>query len=411
MKKFSKICLALLTALPMWQAQAANNDPIVLVNGFAGWGRDELLGYKYWGGFYDIQEELKAKGHMTYTAAVGPFSSNWDRAAELYAQMTGTCTDYGAAHAAKFGIARFGRCFEKDVSKNPAYVAGWDANHKVHLIAHSQGAQTTRMLVQLLEEGSQEERGASGAAVSPLFQGGKVGWVRSVSTIAGANNGTSLGIVVPTLLPDIVAIVGGIAATAGVDTSDKKVYDFKLDQFGLQRNDGESLVDYAKRVNDSPVFKNSKNTALTDLDPDGAKEINAWVKTRASTYYFSFSNDATTKGLLTDYQYPDVSANLVLQPLELALGTYSRNETGKVVIDKSWYQNDGITNTISHRVPTGHATVNYVAGSVPAKGTWNYMGHWDGWEHFDVIGQLSDKSKTDVLKRYFDHVALLKTLN
>lgn len=100
-----------------------------------------------------------------------------------------------------------------------------------------------------------------------------------------------------------------------------------------------------------------------------------------------------------------------MQPLELALGTYSRNETGKVVIDKSWYQNDGITNTISHRVPTGHATVNYVAGSVPAKGDWNYMGHWDGWEHFDVIGQLSDKSKTDVLKRYFDHVALLKTLN
>lgn len=411
MNTLSKLALALLSALPMAQAMAANNDPIVLVHGFSGWGRDELLGYKHWGGFYDIQEELKARGHMTFTAAVGPFSSNWDRAAELYAQMTGTCTDYGAAHAARFGITRFGRCFDKDVSKNPAYVAGWSASNKVHLLAHSQGAQTSRMLVQLLEEGSQEERAASGAATSPLFQGGKSGWVRSISTISGANNGTSLGIVVPTLLPDIVAIVGSVAAVAGVDTGDRKIYDFKLDQFGLQRQDGESLIAYAKRVNESPVFKGSKNTALYDLDPDGAKEINAWVKTRGDVYYFSYSNDATTKDLFTDYQYPDLTANLVLQPLELALGTYSRNQAGKVIIDKNWYQNDGITNTISHRAPFGHPTVNYVPGTTPQKGTWNYMGHWNGWEHFDVIGQLSDKSKSDVLNRYFNHATLLKTLN
>lgn len=411
MKKFSKLCLAVLAALPMLHAYAANNDPIVLVHGFSGWGRDEMLGYKHWGGFYDIQEELKAKGHMTYTAAVGPFSSNWDRAAELYAQMTGTCTDYGAAHAARFGITRFGRCYEKDVSKNPAYVGTWDAAHKVHFVAHSQGAQTTRMLVQLLEEGSQEERAATGAATSPLFQGGKNGWVRSVSTISGANNGTSLALIVPTLLPDVVAIVGGVAAAAGLDTNDKKLYDFKLDQFGLQRQDGESLTAYAKRVNESPVFKGSKNTALYDLDPDGAKELNGWVKTHSNTYYFSFSNDATYKGLFSDYQYPNLSANLFLQPLELAMGTYSRNQAGKVVIDKKWYQNDGIVNTVSHRAPNGHPTVNYVTGTTPQKGTWNYMGHWDEWEHFDVIGILSDKSKSDVLNHYFKHATLLKTLN
>ena len=50
-------------------------------------------------------------------------------------------------------------------------------------------------------------------------------------------------------------------------------------------------------------------------------------------------------------------------------------------------------------------------GTTPQKGTWNYMGHWNGWEHFDVIGQLSDKSKSDVLNRYFNHATLLKTLN
>ena len=52
MNTLSKLALALLSALPMAQAMAANNDPIVLVHGFSGWGRDELLGYKHWGGFY-----------------------------------------------------------------------------------------------------------------------------------------------------------------------------------------------------------------------------------------------------------------------------------------------------------------------------------------------------------------------
>lgn len=38
-----------------------NNYPIILVNGFAGWGREEMLGVKYWGGVHDIQEDLKQK--------------------------------------------------------------------------------------------------------------------------------------------------------------------------------------------------------------------------------------------------------------------------------------------------------------------------------------------------------------
>ncbi|TYZ66215.1 hypothetical protein PybrP1_011866, partial [[Pythium] brassicae (nom. inval.)] len=62
---------------------AQNKYPIVLVHGFSGWGRDELLGLKYWGGIQgDLQEQLKAQGYTVYTAAVGPFSSNWDRACE-----------------------------------------------------------------------------------------------------------------------------------------------------------------------------------------------------------------------------------------------------------------------------------------------------------------------------------------
>ncbi|MGL6220539.1 MAG: hypothetical protein ACRC36_21005, partial [Lacrimispora sphenoides] len=48
-----------------------NSYPIVLVHGFMGFGREELLGYKYWGGVVDLQEKLNASGHETYTATVG----------------------------------------------------------------------------------------------------------------------------------------------------------------------------------------------------------------------------------------------------------------------------------------------------------------------------------------------------
>jgi hypothetical protein len=66
-----------------------------------------MLGYKYWGGFTDIQEELKNRGYKVYSAAIGPFSSNWDRACELYAFIKGGYVDYGLAHSEKYSHRRF----------------------------------------------------------------------------------------------------------------------------------------------------------------------------------------------------------------------------------------------------------------------------------------------------------------
>ena len=50
-----------------------NNYPIILVNGFAGWGREEMLGVKYWGGVHDIQEDLKRNGYTVHTALLDLF--------------------------------------------------------------------------------------------------------------------------------------------------------------------------------------------------------------------------------------------------------------------------------------------------------------------------------------------------
>ena len=92
-------------------ARADNGYPLVLVHGFTGWGRNELLGFKYWGGFNDLQETLNQAGYRTHTGVVSPFASNWDRACELYAYLKGGAVDYGQAHATAYGHTRHGRIF------------------------------------------------------------------------------------------------------------------------------------------------------------------------------------------------------------------------------------------------------------------------------------------------------------
>jgi len=37
---------------------ASNNNPIILIHGFLGWGRDEISNTKYWGGSNDIEAYL-----------------------------------------------------------------------------------------------------------------------------------------------------------------------------------------------------------------------------------------------------------------------------------------------------------------------------------------------------------------
>jgi hypothetical protein len=77
--------------------------------------------FLYWGGYHDIAARMQLyKGpHAVYTAGVGAISSNWDRAAELYAQIKGGCVDYGATHVARYGYpgqARqpAGKCWAAD---------------------------------------------------------------------------------------------------------------------------------------------------------------------------------------------------------------------------------------------------------------------------------------------------------
>lgn len=343
-------------------------DPIILIHGLAGWGRDEVPGFKYWGGFKDIEAHLNQQGYQTYTAAVGPFSSNWDRAAELYAYIKGGTVDYGAAHAKEHGHERYGRTF-------PGVYPQWSDTQKVNFIGHSMGGETARILVQLLKEGNKKEQEYTkthpGEKMSPLFEGNK-SWVRSVTSIATAHNGSSMGnnddmlSLLRTFVLKIASLSGSNPETFG--------YDFKLDQWGLKRKQGESFVQYADRVFKSPVWK-TKDISLYNFTIEGAKEQNQWVKTFDDVYYFSYTGNATYPSALTGHALPVITMNPLFYISSLYLGSHNTKE---------WWTNDGLVSVISSQYPFGHPNQPYTG--IAQKGVWNYTAPKKDWDHIDFIG-------------------------
>ncbi len=145
--------------------QAHPDDPVVFVHGLLGWGqRDKVYRIMpYWGlTTGSLTDYLSAKGYETYAASVGPLSSAWDRACELYAQLAGTRTDYGVRHAQDFGHERYGIDYEQPLFD------GWGTERAVNLVGHSFGGATTRLFLEILTNGCPEEVAAASRA-EPVF--------------------------------------------------------------------------------------------------------------------------------------------------------------------------------------------------------------------------------------------------
>ncbi|KUJ84512.1 hypothetical protein AWR36_002230 [Microbulbifer flavimaris] len=375
-------------------AQAVNNGTVVLLHGFTGWGRNELFGFKYWGGGWkgkkDLQEYLKSQGHETVTLAVGPLSSNWDRAVEAFYQLKGGCVNYGAIHAATHGHEQYGRCFE-------GLLPDWDETSKIHIIAHSQGGQTARVLLKLLRDGSPEENYEAGT----VFEGGK-NWIKSVTTVSTPHNGTTLTELFNPL--DITEqLVTSIYRVAGLASGENVVYDLKLDQWALTRQAGESWGDYYQRVKDHQLWDESLDTSLYDLSPEGAPYIYGGAITYPDVYYFSYSNQSTFEGLFTGKHYPIASTFLPFMPQSLFMGQYQNSDLG---VDQDWFANDSVVNTNSMVAP-GDAPVQPYNG-LPVPGVWQHMGSKSGWDHLDVTGMFTLK---DINPMYLNHVETLKSLD
>jgi triacylglycerol lipase len=323
--------------------------------------------------------------------------------------MKGGCIDYGAAHAKKHGHERFGRCYEKPL------VVPWDHRHRIDIIGHSQGGQTARLLVHLLEYGNDAEKAATGSATAEIFQGGHA-WVRSVTTLSTPHNGTTLTKGVASVTFNMAEqIVFGIAGLAKASETLTAVYDYKLDQWGLKMLPGETYKAYARRLKASSLLQSPSNRDLAswDLSPEGARELNAWVKTSPNVYYFSISTESTETDETTHEESPVLTNALILFPTAIWLGAY-RNmnpKEGDVKIDDAWARNDAVVNTVSMKGPEGATVVRYTGK--PAKGVWQNLGTWSSWDHLDIIGQtwmwnlLDQRNPKDW---YLDHAIFLNTL-
>ena len=144
-KRFLSLLLALTLAVSLCVLPAAaadqtcpssKSDPVVFVHGLMGWGERAGLNsvLPYWGMTTgSLTAYLNSLGYETYSATVGPISSAWDRACELYAQLTGTTVDYGAAHAAAHDHARYGITYDRPLFD------GWGTRRAVNLVGHSFG--------------------------------------------------------------------------------------------------------------------------------------------------------------------------------------------------------------------------------------------------------------------------------
>lgn len=385
--------------------KAVNKYPVVLVHGFLGWGRDEGLGFKYWGGFNDIEKQLERDtNHEVYTASVGPVASNWDRACELYAYIKGGTVDYGKAHSRKHGHARFGRTYKGLYPKWGEVNPETGKIYKVHLIGHSMGGETIRVIAQLLEQGRKEEiANTNPDELSPLFKG-EHKWISSITTISTPHDGTSiLGEKNRIIERFAQKAIGSLGALSG--NRNRYIYDFKLDQWGLKRRHGERPSIYYDRVLNSSIW-NTKDIAKWDLSPRGAKELNEWVKAQTDIYYFSWTTKATKKLRFTGRVIPDfVYMNPLMKPTSAIMCKYTNRGKNGIVIDRRWFENDGAVNCISANGPKLGSTDKIVKfNGTPQIGKWNDMGIIYKTDHMDIVGIGIGRKN---LRYFYDNIVKL----
>lgn len=416
MKKACKACFFLLTGLIFassgLRAAEGNPYPIVLVHGFTGWGPDEMGGYNYWGGRRSIEAMLNEAGHPTHTAVVGPVASNWDRACELYAYIKGGRVDYGAAHSAKYGHERYGRTF-------PGLLPDWGTspNHqKIHLVGHSQGGQTIRVLSYLLNQGSIAEQLAAAendGKLSPLFRGDQQ-LVHSLTSLASPHDGTTLAMMLKDRAGLLLNWLLTLATYISESNADAPSYDFKLDQWGISQRSGETDEEYRQRLLENKIW-NQPDISIWDLRPSGAIELNRAYPSVDSVWHFSWATDDSHLGPLKEGYLPRIGMNMAFVATSLALGKYldTTPGTGLLLFDESWWPNDGVVNTRSMPGPqlgTDTAIVNVEElGEQPVykPGRWYFMGTKDRWDHMDIVGIQTTVNFKDFYLQLGKHLAAL----
>ena len=371
------------------------NYPYVFVHGFGGWGAEsELNGFfPYWGTLNgDTVEYLDSIGCESYTSSSGSFSSAWDRACELYAQLTGTQVDYGKAHSEKYGHERFGKIYDKPLFE------GWGVDKKVNFVAHSFGGNTVRLLSTLLVNGSQEEINATkDGSLSEFFKGGHDGYIYSITTLASPHNGTTLTDVLKAEQgSDVLKLAYNLFAFAE-NTPIDTYYNIGISQWNLSKTEADKTLYNKENIQN---LIDTADCGVYDLTLHGAMELNNQIETFDNIYYYSYAGCVTKADPETGCQVPmsNTSASAFMQT---QIGKYTGTAIGgEYIIDEKWLPNDGVVNTCSAMYPCTEAHKDFDANNVE-KGIWQVMPIVN-YDHFsftvgDGIGKESANEFADLL--------------
>ena len=378
-RKFLTLLLALALLLGALSGCAKQNRaaaaPIVFVHGYSGWGEYDEKNDRipYWGqASVNVKNDLERQGYRACMASVGPLSSAWDRACELYAQLTGTRTDYGAAHSAACGHERYGTDYTGR-ALIPDFT--WDEKHPIHLVGHSFGGVTIRLLLDLLLDGSAAEL-AAGDAPSPLFAGGHTLWVRSLTIIAAPSNGTT-----------------------AVYTGD---------------NSSDGAIGGGEPAGSNPALARPGDSALNDMGVDRACAMNAALELQPEVWYFCFYGEKSPDEVSASFRG---LASFMASYTGQTPGSYTAaGETVFVpsqTLDASWQPNDCMVNAVSaycpyhldaagNRVYDAHRDVT--GGEALNPGEWNIFPEYD-WSHIDFLGGVSGSVPADDVRAFYRALA------
>ena len=381
------VIICLLLAMP----GANTKHPVVFIHGFLGWGEDEMLGYRYWGGYNDILAHLRSKGYNVHCASVGPISSNHDRAIEAYYQIKGGSLDYGVQHSQEFNLVR------KPGIEYDGLFPDWGPDNPIHIIAHSQGGQTARVLEYLLNNTNQHE-------TSDLLRNEHSGWIKSITTISTPHEGTQLASMMVQSIPFIQSL-SGLTYLASSDQI-TSIYDFNLYQWqDLDIRSDEPFLDYLSRLMNHPISE-SKNFCSWDLSPAGAVSINTYAAPYNETAYFSYSTSSTAPVSNNGKHFPSSITSLDLWPSSMVMGYYNSDK------DTVWNENDGIVNTWSMAGPRTPANI-WEGLIVPYNknmqqtGVWQDMGKVTS-DHHAIIGHGLKAWPRDSLYLFYEkHIRIL----
>ncbi|MEB8176138.1 YSIRK-type signal peptide-containing protein [Staphylococcus xylosus] len=359
------------TAKKAEQGVHVNKYPIILVHGFLGLmdGNKPDLYPTYWGGKkYKVKEALEKAGYEVYEASISAVGSNYGRAVELYHFIKGGQVDYGAAHAAKYGHNRYGKTY-KGVMPN------WEPGQKVHLIGHSMGGQTIRLLEQFLRFGNPEEikyHEQHGGTISPLFEGQKDNMISSITTLATPHKGSQAADKLAN--KDFIKNILNNVAKLGNNKITK--IDFGLSQWGFEQQPNETYIEYVNRLRDSPIW-NTEDNAARDLTTFGAEDLNLKTSVNPNIVYTSFAGQATHKNSL-GHHAPNIGLFGLLNLTSNLIGKDSRED---------WQENDGVVAVTSALSPTGQPAKKVQdLTQATEKGVWQVMPIKNDWDHVDFLG-------------------------